>query len=165
MLTLIVAVIIAGVGDATERTNRTMLRVRDRIDREYAAPLELAALAAAVGYSPDHLIRTFRRVFGETPHRYLQRRRIERAMFLLRTTQLPVIEICLQVGFSSIGAFGELFTTVVGESPTAFRRRGALPPAPAHFVRSWMRPSSHPGADPAVGERVDFEEAQAAQPR
>lgn len=153
------------MGDAAERRNRTMLRVRDRIDREYAAPLELTALAAAVGYSPDHLIRTFGRVFGETPHRYLQRRRIERAMFLLRTTELPVIEICLQVGFSSVGAFGELFTTLVGESPTAFRRRGDLPAAPAHFVRSWMRPSSHVTGRSAGLQRVDFEEAGAAAAR
>jgi AraC-like DNA-binding protein len=137
------------VGTGEERTNRTMLRVRDRIDREYACELDLADLAAGVHYSPDHLIRTFRRVFGETPHRYLQRRRIERAMFLLRTTATPVTDVCLQVGFTSVGAFGALFATVVGESPTAYRARGPLPAAPAHFVRSWSRPSSH----------VDFGEA------
>lgn len=150
------------VAEATERTNRAMLRVRDRIDREYAAELDLAALAAGAHYSPDHLIRSFRRVFGETPHRYLQRRRIERAMTLLRTTELPVVDICVQVGFSSAGAFGELFTSVVGESPTAYRRRGSLPAAPAHFVRSWTRPSSHPGPGPAAASSVDFEEAPAA---
>lgn len=136
-----------------------MLRVRDRIDREYIGPLDVGVLAAAVGYSPDHLIRTFRRVFGETPHRYLQRRRIERAMTLLRTTKQPIIEICLRVGFSSVGAFGELFTAVVGESPTAFRRRGALPPAPAHFIRAWTRPSSHLPKPAGGTEPVDFEEA------
>ncbi|MGI8459427.1 MAG: helix-turn-helix transcriptional regulator [Propionibacteriaceae bacterium] len=141
------------MGTATERLNRTMLRVRDRIDQEYATELDLAALAAAVHYSPDHLIRSFRQVFGETPHRYLQRRRIERAMFLLRTTDLPVTDVCLRVGFSSVGAFGELFATVLGESPTAYRQRGPLPVAPAHFLRAWNRPSSH----------VDFEEASTDQ--
>lgn len=69
-----------------ERTNRTMLRVRDALDRDYATDLGLEAMARLAHVSPDHLIRTFKAVFGETPHRYLQRRRIERAMFLLRTT-------------------------------------------------------------------------------
>ncbi len=137
-----------------ERINREMLRVRDRIDREYADELDIAALAAGAHYSPDHLIRSFRSVFGETPHRYLQRRRVERAMFLLRTSDLDVTEVCLRVGFSSVGAFGELFTGVVGESPSAYRRRGRLPAAPAHFLRAWVRPSSH------VGQPVDFEEAK-----
>ena len=86
-----------------ERTNRTMLRVRDSLDRDYATALDLEAMARLAHLSPDHLIRTFRAVFGETPHRYLQRRRIERAMFLLRTTDRDVTDVCLAVGFSSLG--------------------------------------------------------------
>ena len=81
-----------------------MLRVRDAIDRDFAEELDLETLAALAHVSPDHLVRTFRSVFGETPHRYLQRRRVERAMFLLRTTDLPVTDVCLQVGYTSLGA-------------------------------------------------------------
>lgn len=129
---------------AAEETNRAMLRVRDAIDRDYAAELDLATLAAIAHVSPDHLIRAFRGVFGETPHRcYLQRRRVERAMVLLRSTDRPVTEICLAVGFGSLGTFGRTFAAVVGESPTRYRARGPLPPAPGCFTMAWTRPSSH----------------------
>ena len=128
---------------ATEETNRAMLRVRDAVDRGYASELDLAALARIAHLSPDHLIRTFRSVFGETPHRYLQRRRLERAMFLLRTTDDDVLTICLAVGFSSLGSFGRLFSAVVGETPTAYREGGPAPVTAGCFTMAWMRPASY----------------------
>lgn len=124
-----------------------MLRARDVMDRDYAAPLDVDALARLAHTSPAHFIRTFRLVFGETPHRYLQRRRVERAMYLLRSTDLSVTEICFEVGFSSLGTFSRTFTAIVGESPSAHRRRGPLPPAPSCFAMAWSRPSQHSGAD------------------
>ncbi|MEO3937937.1 AraC family transcriptional regulator [Dermatophilaceae bacterium Soc4.6] len=131
-----------------EVTNRTMLRVRDAIDRDYAAELDLPTLAALAHVSPDHLVRTFRSVFGETPHRYLQRRRVERSMVLLRSTDDDVLRICHAVGFTSLGTFGRLFTTIVGETPTAHRARGPLPPTHGCFAMAWGRPASFAGSDP-----------------
>jgi AraC-like DNA-binding protein len=108
---------------ATEDRNRRMLRARDTIDRSFAAPLDVAALARVAHVSPAHFARQFRAVFGETPHRYLQRRRIERAMELLRDTDRPITEACLDVGFASLGTFSRTFSAVVGESPSAYRAR------------------------------------------
>ena len=113
------------------------------MDRDYAAPLDVPTLARIAHTSEAHFIRTFKATFGETPHRYLQRRRIERAMYLLRTTGLSVTDICMQVGFSSLGTFGRTFADVVGESPTQFRARGPIADsAPTCFVKAWTRPSS-----------------------
>ncbi len=123
-----------------ETTNRLMLRARDVMDRDHRAPLDIAALARVACCSEAHFIRTFKTTFGETPHRYLQRRRIERAMFLLRTTDENVTDICMTVGFSSLGTFGRTFTEIVGEPPGEYRKRGALPDVPNCFVRSWVRP-------------------------
>lgn len=126
--------------------NRAMLRIRDLIDREYGSDLDIASLAGRAHMSPDHLIRTFASVFGETPHRYLQRRRIERAMYLLRTTDLPVTEVCVEVGYDSLGAFSSLFAGIVGVSPSAYRADvDRHPPADVHhgFVKAWTRPSTH----------------------
>jgi len=108
---------------AAEDRNRRLLRARDTIDRSFAAPLDVAALARVAYVSPAHFARQFRAVFGETPHRYLQRRRIERAMELLRDTDRPVTEVCLDVGFASLGTFSRTFSAVVGESPSAYRAR------------------------------------------
>ncbi len=108
-----------------EDRNRRLLRARDTIDRSYAMPLDVAALAEVAHVSPAHFARQFRAVFGETPHRYLQRRRIERAMELLRDTERPVTEVCLDVGFASLGTFSRTFSAVVGESPSAYRVRTA----------------------------------------
>ena len=105
-----------------------MLRVRDAIDRDYATELDTAALARIAHLSPFHLIRTFAAVFGETPHRYLQRRRVQRAMVLLRDSDVSVTEVCHAVGFSSLGTFSRTFTQVVGEPPSRYRRRGARCP-------------------------------------
>lgn len=123
-------------------TNRQMLRVRDAIDRDYGLELDVDTLAGIASVSPAHLIRTFKAVFGETPHRYLQRRRIERSMFLLRSSTESITDICMTVGFSSLGTFSRTFAEIVGESPSLYRRRGPLPPAPGCFVKAWTRPSS-----------------------
>lgn len=142
-----------------ERINRDMLRVRDLLDRDYADDVDLPALARLAHLSPGHLIRTFRSVFGETPHRYLQRRRVERAMFLLRTADLDVTEVCIAVGFTSLGTFSRLFSEVVGQSPSDYARCGPLPAVPGCFMMAWTRPSTFtharrtPGADPPVSEK------------
>ncbi len=127
---------------AAEEVNRRMLRARDAMDREYARPLDVPALARIAHCSEAHFIRTFRATFGETPHRYLQRRRVERAMFLLRATQRSVTEICFDVGFASPGTFGRTFRAVTGETPTAYRERGVVAPVPNCFAMAWTRPSS-----------------------
>jgi len=136
------------MGRSVEDGNRRMLRARDAMDRGFAEPLNVSRLARIAQMSEAHFIRTFRATFGETPHRYLQRRRIERAMFLLRTTDTSVTDICFDVGFSSLGTFSRTFHEVVGESPTAFRKRGSMAVAPTCFVMAWARPSSFGEAPP-----------------
>ena len=126
-----------------------MLRARDAMDRPYAEPLDVPTLARIAHVSEAHFIRTFRATFGETPHRYLQRRRVERAMFLLRTTDRSVTDVCMAVGFSSLGTFSRVFREVVGEPPSGYRRRGPLPPVPTCFAMAWARPSSS-GEAPGV---------------
>src|SRR3954467_13900042 len=129
-----------------------MLRARDAMDRAYDKPLDVAALARVALTSEAHFIRTFKDTFGETPHRYLPRRRLARARALLRETRRPVTEICLEVGFASLGSFSRTFTRVVGMSPTAYRagwRAGAGTAGyiPACVVMAWTRP-----ADRSFGE-------------
>ena len=119
-----------------------MLRARDAMDRSYAQPLDVAALARIAHVSPAHFTRTFRATFGETPHRYLQRRRIERAMFLLRETDRSVTDICFQVGFGSPGTFSRTFHEIVGRSPRTYRRQAATLAVPTCFTMAWSRPSS-----------------------
>ncbi len=128
----------------SEHLNRRLLRARDLMDRRYAEPLDVAALAQVAYLSPSHFAREFRRVFGETPYRYLQRRRVERAMFLLRTTSTSVTDVCLAVGFTSLGTFSRTFSEIVGCSPTAYRglAAGAPEPASGTFTMRWGRPSS-----------------------
>lgn len=127
---------------AEEERNRWMLRARDAMDRTYAQPLDVRTLAAIARCSEGTFIRTFRATFGETPHRYLQRRRVERAMFLLRETTLSVSEISLDVGFLSLGTFSRTFSEIVGEPPSRYRAGAELTTAPTCFAMSWMRPSS-----------------------
>ncbi len=98
-------------------------RVRDRIDREYARPLDVEALARGVHMSAGHLSREFRRAYGESPYSYLMTRRIERAMALLRRGDLSVTEVCFAVGCSSLGTFSTRFTELVGVPPSTYRRR------------------------------------------
>ena len=105
-------------------------RVHDHIDVHYAEPLTLSGLAALVGMSKFHLIRTFRAAYGETPMRYLTRRRLERAQDLLRSANLTVTEICMLVGFTSLGSFSSRFSELVGESPVAYRDRFAAAGTP-----------------------------------
>ena len=126
-----------------EDSNRRMLRARDVMDRDYAQPLDVPTLARVAHVSEAHFIRTFRATFGETPNRYLQRRRVERAMFLLRTSDRSVTDVCLDVGFTSLGTFSRVFTEVVGEPPSVYRRRGPLPAVPSCFVMAWLRPGAN----------------------
>jgi AraC-like DNA-binding protein len=132
-------------GAERERSNRLMLRARDAMDRSCSEPLDIAALAAVACCSPAHFIRTFAATFGETPHRYLQRRRVERAMALLRTTDLSVQEVCVAVGWSSLATFTRTFRRLVGVTPARYRATGAAPAAsavPTCFEKAWLRPSS-----------------------
>jgi AraC-like DNA-binding protein len=128
-----------------EDRNHRMLRTRDAMDRSFAQPLDVPTLARLAHVSPAHFSRQFRAVFGETPHRYLQRRRVERAMELLRETDRSVTEISLDVGFNSLGTFSRTFHTIVGEPPSAYRARfsadGAALYLPACWAMTWMRPA------------------------
>lgn len=132
------------VSAAEEDRNRRLLRARDAIDRRSTEDLDVPALARVAFMGRAHFIREFRRAFGETPHRYLQRRRIERAMTLLRTTDLSVTEVCMAVGFSSLGTFSRTFSEIVGVPPS--RYRGGPDPAtafvPTAFRMRWTRPVS-----------------------
>jgi transcriptional regulator GlxA family with amidase domain len=132
------------VSRASEEQNRRLLRARDAMDRTYAEPLDVPSLARIAGVSQAHFIRTFRATFGETPHRYLQRRRVERSMWLLRETDRSVTDICLDVGFNSLGTFSRTFREIVGVAPIAYRR-GSAPiggAVPTCFTMAWARPSS-----------------------
>ncbi len=130
---------------AIEERNRRMLRTRDRMDRAFAQPLDVPALAHGAHVSPGHFSRQFLATFGETPHRYLQRRRVERAMELLRETDRPVTAICFDVGFNSLGTFTRTFRQIVGEPPSAYRARftgeGAALRVPACWAMAWLRPA------------------------
>ena len=127
---------------AVEQLNRRMLRARDAIDRSYAQPLDIPELAGVAHVSAAHFIRTFKTTFGETPHRYLQRRRVERAMSKLVETDRSVTDICFDVGFASLGTFSRTFHEIVGCTPSEYRDREAPKPVPNCFTQSWMRPSS-----------------------
>jgi AraC-like DNA-binding protein len=118
---------------AVEESNRRLLRARDAMDRTYAQPLDIRTLARIAHVSEAHFIRTFRATFGETPHRYLQRRRVERSMFMLRETDRSVTEICFDVGFASLGTFGRTFRDIVGKSPTQYRSHADLDAVPTCF--------------------------------
>jgi AraC-like DNA-binding protein len=130
------------VSRESEQQNRRLLRARDAMDRAYAQPLDVPALARIAHVSPAHFIRTFAATFGETPHRYLQRRRVERAMFLLRESERSITDICMSVGFASLGTFSRTFRDVVGSSPSQYRAASVSRSAPTCFSMSWTRPSS-----------------------
>jgi AraC-like DNA-binding protein len=127
---------------------RHLLRAKDLVDARYAERLDVRALARAARISPAHFSREFQRAFGETPHRYLLTRRLERAAALLRTTDRTVADICMTVGLRSVGSFTTSFGRMFGASPTAYRANH--PPAadrariPTCVVRAWARP--HHGA-------------------
>ncbi|MFI5912349.1 helix-turn-helix domain-containing protein [Dactylosporangium sp. NPDC051541] len=126
----------------TEDQNRRLLRARDAMDRDYAQRLDLPALARLAYMSEGHFSRTFRTTFGETPHHYLQRRRIERAMARLRDPASSVTDVGLQVGFESLGAFSRAFKAVTGVSPSHYRAQRRTAHAPVCFVKTWLRPVS-----------------------
>jgi AraC-like DNA-binding protein len=121
-----------------------LLRAKDLIDREYAQKLDVPALARAAHASTAHFSRSFKRAFGETPHQYLLRRRVERAKELLRGTALSVSEVSLAVGFRSLGSFSTAFRDLVGERPSEYAgrwRSADLPPIPACFTMMYTRPA------------------------
>jgi len=135
---------------AVEQLNRRMLRARDAIDRAYAQALDIPSLAAVAHVSEAHFIRTFKATFGETPHRYLQRRRVERAMFKLVETDRSVTDICFDVGFTSLGTFSRTFHDIVGCTPSEYRRHEKPKPVPNCYTMAYTRPSSFGEARPRV---------------
>jgi AraC-like DNA-binding protein len=136
---------------------RHLLRAKDLIDARYREPLDVKALARAARLSPAHFSREFRREFGESPHRYLLTRRLERAAALLRTTDRSVTDICLTVGLRSLGSFTTSFGRAYGMTPTAYR--AAHPPAalrvrvPTCVLMAWGRPASALSPGSASGAR------------
>jgi AraC-like DNA-binding protein len=145
-----------------EDLNRRLLRARDAMDRAYAEPLDVRAVAAVAHVSEAHFIRTFRSVFGETPHRYLQRRRVERSMFLLRETDRSVTDICLDVGFTSLGTFSRMFREIVGETPSHYRLGHGPIVAPNCVQMANTRPRAAAGSAgpaPAGTQSSSFGEA------
>ena len=130
-------------------------RVRDRIDREYAQPLDVPAMARAALMSPSHFSRKFRAAYGETPYSYLMTRRIERAMALLRRGDLSVTEVCFEVGCASLGTFSSRFTELVGMPPSAYRRlepraMAGMPPCVAKQVTRPVRNREAPAHEPPL---------------
>ena len=130
----------------TTPSRRHLLRAKDLVDRRYREPLDVAALASAAHLSAAHFSREFRRAFGETPHRYLLTRRLERAAELLRQTDRSIPEICFDVGLRSVGSFTTSFGRAFGVTPTAYRE--AHPPAasrariPTCVLQAYARPQS-----------------------
>ena len=126
-------------------------RAKDHMDRHYREPLDLDRVAAVAGVSKYHFARCFESTYGETPIRYLTRRRIERAQDLLRGANLTVTEVCMLVGFASLGSFSSRFAALVGESPTAYRNRwaargGARVPGCYLFMKGVLDPAGTTGA-------------------
>jgi AraC-like DNA-binding protein len=131
---------------------------RDLMDRHYAEPIDLRRTASEAGFSKYHFARAFKEAYGEPPGAYLTRRRVERAKDLLRSANLTVTEVCMLVGFSSLGSFSSRFSELVSRSPSAFQRenvaRGGPPPIPGCFLMDWGRPRPG-GRISAIGEKPD----------
>jgi transcriptional regulator GlxA family with amidase domain len=127
-------------------------KARDTMDRDYAKPLDVPALARGALMSTGHFARSFRAAYGETPYSYLMTRRIERAKALLRRGDLPVTEVCFAVGFTSLGSFSSRFSDLVGESPSAYRARSHETGAaiPACVAKVYSRPVRNGEARPAA---------------
>jgi AraC-like DNA-binding protein len=140
------------------RDLKLLRRVKDRIDREYAQPLDVEALARGVHMSSGHLSREFKKAYGEPPYSYLMTRRVERAMTLLRRGDLSVTDICFAVGFGSLGTFSTRFSELVGMSPSRYREKAVageagMPPCVSKQVtrpvrRSSIRNEEAPRPDP-----------------
>ncbi|MFA7249213.1 MAG: helix-turn-helix transcriptional regulator [Dehalococcoidia bacterium] len=143
---------------------RRLRRARDRMDREYAQPLDVPALARTALMSPAHFSRRFREAYSETPYYYLMTRRIERAKALLRRDDLRVTDACFEVGCTSLGSFSARFTELVGESPSAYRARNhdELRAVPACQAMVLTRPRR--GARRGRAQESSFGEASAAAP-
>lgn len=142
--------------DATQLRDLARLRrVRDRIDREYAQPLDVEALARGVHMSAGHLSRQFKQAYGESPYAYLMTRRIERAMSLLRLGDMSVTDVCFTVGCSSLGTFSTRFTELVGMSPSTYRRQEGqatqgMPSCVARQVTRPIRNREAPASEPEL---------------
>jgi AraC-like DNA-binding protein len=136
---------------------RYLLRAKDFVDAHYAEPITVADLAAAAGLSRAHFSRMFTRTFGESPHAYLQTRRLERAAALLRYTDRSVADICVMVGLQSVGSFTTSFTRVFGKPPAAYR--ASLPPAAVHarVPSCILQRDTRPGPDSRVSNRAHGE--------
>ena len=145
-----------------EDLNRRLLRARDAMDRAYAEPLDVKAVAAVAHISEAHFSRSFRAVFGETPHHYLQRRRVERAMFLLRETDRSVTDICFDVGFTSLGTFSRTFRDIIGETPSGYRLANPPIDAPHCFQMAMSRPRLPAGIHPRSSSFGEARSAEAA---
>lgn len=145
-----------GFAKAQVRDLAHLRRARDLIDREYARPLDVAALARAALMSPAHFSRRFRAAYGEAPYGYLMTRRVERAKALLRHGDMSVTEVCTAVGCASLGSFSARFTRLVGETPTAYRARdhSALAEVPGCLARDLTRPSLEVEQDRRNGRRT-----------
>jgi AraC-like DNA-binding protein len=143
---------------------KRLRRARDRMDREYAQPLDVPALSRTALMSPAHFSRRFRAVYSETPYSYLMTRRIERAKALLRVGELSVTAVCFEVGCTSLGSFSARFTELVGETPSAYRARGhdELAAVPTCQTMVLTRPRRR--REPAPAQVSSFEEATAAAP-
>jgi AraC-like DNA-binding protein len=146
------------VSKEVEDFNRRLLRARDAMDRAYAEPLNVGVIAAVAHVSEAHFIRSFRATFGETPHQYLQRRRVERSMFLLRETDRSVTDICLDVGFMSLGTFSRTFREIVGETPSDYRAANGPVMAPNCI---WMAATRPRAASRVATRSSSFGEADA----
>src|ERR1700677_2360821 len=127
-------------------------RGRDLLDREYARPLDVPVMARAALMLPSLFFRRFREAYGDTPYGYLQARRVERAMALLRSGQMSVTDVCMAVGFPSLGSFSSTFTRLVGEPPSAYKARDhtGFTSVPPCIARAWTRPSRNGEARRAV---------------
>jgi AraC-like DNA-binding protein len=148
----------AGTRPVAVELLRHLRAARDHIDRHYARPLDLDELARVSAVSKFYLVRSFEAAYGETPMRYLTRRRVERAQDLLRGANLTVTEVCMLVGFSSLGSFSSRFSQLVGESPSAYRDRwaargGARVPGCYLFMRGVLDPAGTAGRGAAISEK------------
>ena len=136
---------------------RSLRSARDLMDLRFADPLDLDRMAQEAGFSKFHFARAFKDAYGETPAAYLSRRRVERAKDLLRAANLTVTEVCMLVGFSSLGSFSSRFSELVGMAPSEYQRRsaerGGPPPIPGCYLMEWSRPRPRPPALPIASRQ------------
>jgi transcriptional regulator GlxA family with amidase domain len=143
---------------------RRLRHARDQMDREYAQPLDVAALARTALMSPAHFSRRFREAYSETPYSYLMTRRIERAKALLRRGDLSVTDVCFAVGWTSLGSFSARFTELVGESPSTYRARSHEELRVVSPCQMMVMTRPRKGPAPVAAEPSSFEEASSTAP-